>query len=53
MTAQGFTKLKGFRLSPPHPLAGRDAWRCWICGAIFYPAGEPSDCPYCDEDDDE
>lgn len=44
--------LPGFRLEPPHPFAGREAFQCVTCNGIFYPGVElPLACPYCEEDE--
>lgn len=45
--------LPGFTLPSHHPFAGREAYQCPVCYGIFYPDAVPTECPYCDEDDDE
>ena len=50
---QGFTRLgDDLTLPAEHLLAGRNAWQCDICHGIFYPDGEPAECPYCAEDEE-
>lgn len=49
----GFEHVPGVALTVPHPLAGREAYRCRSCGGIFYPPSSPATCPYCDNEDDD
>lgn len=33
-----------------HPWPHKQAWQCDTCNGIFFPVGEPTHCPYCEDD---
>ena len=49
-----FTRLPDVDLPHWHPAAPTRprAYQCDTCHGIFYPTGEPTSCPYCEDDDE-
>lgn len=55
MPVNTFTLLPDCDLPNWHPmsLTRPRAYQCSTCSGIFYPTGEPDECPYCTEEDEE